>query len=109
MAVYVRWPVKTGDHESITFVWPGTVNGDATYRCQVRQFKGSTGDPLATATCSSPTQVSANVEVTVSLTSTQTRALQSVPGAFFDVEESAAGIVSTFFEGDVDIDKDVTV
>ncbi len=30
MATKVAWPVRAGDNESITFVWPGTVIVGAT-------------------------------------------------------------------------------
>lgn len=109
MAVKVPWPVKTGDTETITFVWPGTVNGAATYRCHLRASKGAAGDPLAITSVLPAVQVTTNIEVTVSLSPAQTRALQARKSAWYDFEENAGGVVSTLFEGPVDIDLDVTV
>ena len=107
MATKVPWPVKTGDNESITFVWPGTV-GSETYRCEIRPEPGSTGTALATAS-TAVAQVGANVEVTVTLSKTQTRALQTLKVAHYDLEQGAGGVPSTLFEGPVQISGDVTI
>lgn len=107
MATKVPWPVKTGDNESITFVWPGEL-GSETYRCEVRPEAGSTGTPLATCTVAAA-GVGANVEVTVSLSSAQTRALAELSVAAYDLEQDAGGIISTLFEGPVQIRRDVTL
>lgn len=117
MATKVPWPVKTGDTETITFVWPGAVIVGATYRCHLRAVKGAPGEPLAVANVLSAVQEVApdlpttpgRVAVTASLTPTQTRGLQARKTAWYDFEENAGGTVSTLFEGPVDIDLDVTV
>ncbi len=106
MAVLVPWPVKAGDNESVTFVWPGTV-GSETYRCEIRPEPGDTGTALATAT-TAVAQVGANVEVTVTLTKTQTRALEAYTLAHYDLEQDAGGVSSTLFKGPVQIERDVT-
>ena len=108
MATKVAWPVRAGDNESITFVWPGTVIVGATYRCEIRPEAGDTGTALATAT-TAVAQVSTNVEVTVSLSGVQTRALEDLKVPVYDLEENAGGVISTLFEGPVQITRDVTV
>lgn len=113
MVARVDWDWKAGDAESITFVWPGTL-GAETYACEVRPARtmlaaADAGAALVTATCSA-VQVSANVELTVSVTAANTRAV-AVAGyasAVYDVVQTLSGSPTTLFEGTVTWSADVT-
>lgn len=111
MAITVDWPWKAGDDESITFVWPGTL-GSETFACEIRTAQSAAASPGTadvTATCSA-VQVSSNIELTVSVTDTNTRAV-AVAGTTslrYDVQQTSSGVVSTLFEGAITVSGDVT-
>lgn len=106
--VRLAWPIVAGDDESLTVVIKDIDTTDRTYTCQIRT--AATADDIAATATVAAVLVGTDTEITITLTDAQTRTLGDTGRTryVYDLQEDAAGVISTLVGGTVVVSQDVT-